>query len=271
MAADDRHVQNHGATQRRTGSLTPRLRPPNLQNPLARPAPSEQGSPAMALTLALELAGLANGVPVEVVGNGEFDAGHLRLEIGIARALFTFDPALIAVGLLDVLALAGNGLGDTDVPTYIRSRTDLYDEHGREAGGWRVLAALTRGEGTVRLEGQLLDHRTHMEPGELIRTVEPWSALSQPLEPEGLLLSGAWQVETRRGNAYRGVSVAVVERDLLESVTRLEFGPVRVRRGTEGSVERITVEACGWRRESAGIWFSEPSVPRPDRDVILSG
>jgi hypothetical protein len=35
-----------------------------------------------------------------------------------------------------------------------------------------------------------------------------------------------------------------VERDLLNSVVRLEFGPVCVRRETEGSVERITVEAA---------------------------
>jgi hypothetical protein len=58
-----------------------------------------------------------------------------------------------------------------------------------------------------------------------------------------MLLAGAWHVETGRGNAYRGVSVAVVERDLLESVARLEFVPVRVRRETGRSVERITVEA----------------------------
>jgi hypothetical protein len=38
--------------------------------------------------------------------------------------------------------------------------------------------------------------------------------------------------------------VAVVERDLLDSVVRLEFGPVCVRRGTEGSAERMAVEAA---------------------------
>jgi hypothetical protein len=134
-------------------------------------------------------------------------------------------------------------VGD-DIPAHVRSRTDLYDEHGREAGGWRVLAALTRDTGTLRLQGQLLDHRTQMEPSERVVGVEPWTALAQPLEPEGMLLSGAWHVETGRGNAYRGVSVAVVERDLPEFVARLEFGPMRVRRETEGSVERIAVEAA---------------------------
>jgi hypothetical protein len=35
-----------------------------------------------------------------------------------------------------------------------------------------------------------------------------------------------------------------VERDLLDSVARLEFGPVRVRRETEGSAERMAIEAA---------------------------
>ena len=38
--------------------------------------------------------------------------------------------------------------------------------------------------------------------------------------------------------------MAVVERDLLDSVARLELGPVRVRRETEGRVERMVVEAA---------------------------
>jgi hypothetical protein len=92
----------------------------------------------MAPALAIELAGLANGALVEVVGTGEVDAGHVRMEIRTARPHLAFDPALVAAGILDVLALAGNGLGDTDVPVRVRSRTDVYDEHGREAGGsWR--------------------------------------------------------------------------------------------------------------------------------------
>jgi hypothetical protein len=103
----------------------------------------------MAPALALEITGLANGAPVEVVGSGEIDAGRLRLEVRTLRANLAFDPALVAVGILDVLAVVGNALGKTD-PAHVRSRTDLYDEHGREAGGWRVVAALTRGGGTVR-------------------------------------------------------------------------------------------------------------------------
>jgi hypothetical protein len=58
-----------------------------------------------------------------------------------------------------------------------------------------------------------------------------------------MLLAGAWHAQTGRGNGYRGVTVSVVERDLLDSVVRLELGPVRVRRGTEGSAERAAVEA----------------------------
>jgi hypothetical protein len=202
----------------------------------------------MAPTLAIELAGLANGAPVEVVGNGEVDAGCVRMEISTPRAHMAFDATLVVLGLLDVQALATNGeardTGNDNAPAHVRCRTDLYDEHGREAGGWRVLAALTCDTGTRRLQGLLLDHRTHMEPGELIRSVQPWVVLAQPLEPEGVLLAGAWHVETGRGNGYRGVTVAVVERDPLEFVARLEFGPVRVRRETEGSVERIAVEAA---------------------------
>jgi len=198
----------------------------------------------MGLNLELRIDGCANSAPVEVVGSGEIDAGCVHLEVRTARAHLAFDPALIAVGVLDVLTLAGNGLGDTDIPTYVRSRTDLFDEHGREAGGWRVLAEVTRGEGTVRVAGQLVDYRTHMEPGEQVRSVQPWVVLAQTLGPEGMLLSGAWHVETGRGNGYRAISFAVVERDLLESVARLDFGPVRVRRETEGRVEGGVVEAA---------------------------
>jgi hypothetical protein len=190
----------------------------------------------MAPALALELAGLANNAPVEVVGTGEVDAGRLRLEVRTLRANLAFDPALVAVGILDVLAVVGTA--------HVRSRTDLYDEHGREAGGWRVIAATSRDASTVRPAGLLLDHRTHMEPGEQVRSVGPWTTLAQPLEPEGVLLAGAWHAQTGRGNGYRGVSVAVVERDLLESLARLEFGPVRVRRETEGSGERLAIEAA---------------------------
>jgi hypothetical protein len=200
----------------------------------------------MGLALQVEIAGLANGAPVEVVGTGELGVGHVRLELRTARAHLAFDATLVAVGLLDVLALVGNAQGnaDFDAPVHVRSRTDLYDEHGREAGGWRVLAALTHEAGLVRLAGLLVDHRTHLELGEQIRSVAPWAVLAQPVGPEGVLLAGAWSVETGRGNGYRGVSVALVERDLLESVTRLEFGPLRVRRKTEGSVERIAVDAA---------------------------
>ena len=160
----------------------------------------------MGLALELEITGLASGAPVEVVGIGEIDTGRLRLEVRTLRANLLFDPALVAVGLLDVLALVGNA--------HVRSRTDLYDEHGREAGGWRVLAEVMRGEGTVRLAGLLLDHRTYLEPGERVVGVEPWTALAQPLDPEGVLLAGAWHVETGRGNGYRGVTVSVVEGDV---------------------------------------------------------
>ena len=68
----------------------------------------------MAPALALEITGLANGAPVEVVGSGEFDAGWVRVERRTARPHLALDPALVAIGLLDVLALAGNGLGKTD-------------------------------------------------------------------------------------------------------------------------------------------------------------
>ena len=82
----------------------------------------------MAPALALEITGLANGAPVEVLGTGEVDAGCVRLELRTARPHLAFDPALIAVGLLDVLALVGNA--------HVRSRTDLYDETGaRLVGG----------------------------------------------------------------------------------------------------------------------------------------
>jgi hypothetical protein len=193
----------------------------------------------MAPALALEITGLANGAPVEVLGAGETDAGRLRLET--LRANLLFDPALVAVGLLDVLALVGNA--------HVRSRTDLYDEHGREAGGWRVLAEVMRGEGTVRLAGLLLDHRTYLEPGERVVGVEPWTALAQPLDPEGVLLAGAWHVETGRGNGYRGVTVSVVEGEVGSAgEMRLGFASVRVDRTGGGGVT-VAAEVTAERSE----------------------
>jgi hypothetical protein len=194
----------------------------------------------MAPTLAVELTGLANNAPVEVVGTGEVDAGRVHMEIRTARPHLAFDPALVAVGILDVLALVGNAQGNTE-PVHVRSRNDLYDEHGRAAGGWRIVAAMTCCGGTVRLDGQLLDHRTRLEPGERVRSVEPWTVLAQPLGAEAMLLAGAWNAETGRGNGYRGVTVAVVEGDaeLPRAVTRLGIEAVRV--GREG--ERVAVEA----------------------------
>ena len=194
----------------------------------------------MGLALELEITGLANGAPVEVGGSGEIGAGRLHLAVRTPRANIVFDPALVAVGILDVLAFA---LGNT----HVRSRTDLYDEHGREAGGWRVIAATSRDASTVRLAGLLLDHRTHMEPGEQVRSVEPWAVLAQPLKPEGVLLAGAWQAQTGPGNGYRGVTVAVVDRQIRLPVqrgaTRLGIAAVRIGRGVEQGGERVAIEA----------------------------
>jgi hypothetical protein len=89
--------------------------------------------------------------------------------------------------------------------------------------------------------GLLVDYRTHMEPGELVHTVEPWTALAQPLEPEGALLAGAWQAQTGRGNGYRGVGASVVEGGVgaRRRVTRLAIEAVGI--GRKG--ERVMVEA----------------------------
>jgi hypothetical protein len=201
----------------------------------------------MALVLELRIAGCANNVPVEILGGGEVDGDRLHLDVRVARSLLTIDPALVVIGLLDVLALAGRVVGRLDRvdPAYARSRTDLYDEQGREAGGWRVVAALTHDEGKVRLEGQLLDHRTYLEPGERVRTVEPWTVLAQPLEPEGVLLAGAWHVQTGRGNGYRGVTVSTVEGEAGSAVaTRLSIAPVRIRREVGDEAERVVVEGA---------------------------
>jgi len=96
-------------------------------------------------------------------------------------------------------------------------RTELYDEHGREAGGWRVVAALGRTGGGVQLAGQLLDHAARIEPGERVVAVDaPWSVLAQPVGGEGeggdgVLLASAWDARTNRGYGYRGVTTAVVD------------------------------------------------------------
>jgi hypothetical protein len=166
----------------------------------------------------LKLVGSAKGVPVELAGSGEFDAvaGRLLLDLRLARPLLMFDPALIALGLLDVLAHAATQdsavATDADSPAHIRSGTDLYDENGRDAGGWRVVATLARSGQAARLEGQLLGCSQRIEPGERVVAVDAsWTVLVQPLEPEGVLMAGAWEARSGRGNCYRGVTTTLAE------------------------------------------------------------
>ena len=207
-------------------------------------------APAPALALEIELAGLANGVPVEVMGSGEVAGGRVRVAVRLpgGPVALAFDPALVVLGLLDVLALLGQ-VGETEGPVYVGARMDLYDEHGRDAGGWRVLAEATREGGTLRLAGILRDHATHLEPGELVRGVEPWTVVAQHLEPGGVLLAGAWHVETGRGNGYRGVSVAAVD-GLPPPATALWFGAVQVRR--DEGLARVEVNVTAEERGHAG-------------------
>ena len=75
--------------------------------------------------------------------------------------------------------------------------------------------------------------------------VEPWLAIAQPLDPEGVLLAGVWQAQTGRGNSYRGASVAVVvgDAELPRAVTRLGISSVRVGRLAEVGAHGMTVDA----------------------------
>ena len=56
-----------------------------------------------------------------------------------------------------------------------------------------------------------------IEPGERVVAVDAaWGVLVRPLGDggeggEGVLLAGAWDVRTGRGNGYRGVTTAVVD------------------------------------------------------------
>ena len=104
--------------------------------------------------------------------------------------------------------------------------------------------ALTHEAATVRLAGLLQDHSTHMEPGELIWSVEPWTVLAQPLNPEGVLLAGAWHAQTGRGNGYRGVSVAAVDGDVGSGgfSTRLKIASVSLRGEVGNETERFLVD-----------------------------
>jgi hypothetical protein len=102
-------------------------------------------------TVELELVGSADGVPVEVTGHGEIERDRLTLEVRAARSLLLLDPTLVALGLLDVLAFLATQPwpADPDADVSVRSRTDLYDEHGRDSGGWRVVTALGRTGGSL--------------------------------------------------------------------------------------------------------------------------
>jgi len=195
----------------------------------------------------LELVGTADGVPVEITGHGQTHLDRLALEVQTTRSLLLLDPALIALSLLDVLALAATRPWPADPHVHVRSRTDLYDEHGRDAGGWRVVAVVGRTGGGVRLDGQLLDHVVHIEPGERVVAVDaPWAVVVQPVGNDSALLAGAWDVRTGRGNGYRGVTVTVAG-GLLEggaAAIRLAFQAVQIRGEDNGRGEIVGLEAA---------------------------
>jgi len=106
--------------------------------------------------LELKLAGSASSVPVEVTGHGSVhtDMGRLALQVRVARPLPLLAPPLVALGAIWPDAVGDGDAAehgpdadagqDPDSHAHVRVRTDLYDEHGREAGGWRVVAALGR-------------------------------------------------------------------------------------------------------------------------------
>lgn len=95
----------------------------------------------------------AHGVPVDITAHGsvDTDAGRLTLEVRVARSLLLLDPALAVLGLLDVLTFAATQpwSDHPDADVHVRSRADLYDEHGRDSGGWRVVTALGRTGGSL--------------------------------------------------------------------------------------------------------------------------
>jgi hypothetical protein len=167
----------------------------------------------------LALTGSSDGVSVELTGRGQFDAvtSRLTLQVGIAGSLLVFDPALVAISLLEVLAIVAlrprpapepNAVS----PVYVRSLTDLHDKQGREAGSWRVVAALSRGHSGLRLDGQVLECSLSIEPSERVAAVDASrKVLVQPLKPEGVLLVGAWDARTGLGNDYRGVTTTLAD------------------------------------------------------------
>ena len=210
--------------------------------------------------LELSLIGSSDGVPVELTGRGNFDTGggRLTLDVGIARSLLLFDPALVSISLLDVLALAALGMRqapepDWDSPLYVRSRTDLYDESGREAGGWRGVVALMRARcGCVRLDGQVLDCSLRIEPGERVVAADaPRRIIATRVEPEGKLFAKAWEARTGRGNSYRGLTTTVHESyawlDCMPTAEEIEQEEIQFRRTVSASGETVSV-GCRYRR-----------------------
>ena len=76
---------------------------------------------------------------------------------------------------------------------------------------------------------------------------------------------GAWQAQTGRGNAYRGITVAVVEGEpaLPAAATQLRIAPTLVHRETEDASERIVVEADVVATERAASGWAASVRPSP--------
>jgi len=85
----------------------------------------------------------------------------------------------------------------------------------------------------------------------------PWASLAQPLELEGVLLAGAWDARTGRGNGYRGVVTAVAEgwqSSGSERAVRLGFDGIQITRAAEGVGEDVQI---------AGQFTSDRPFPSP--------
>jgi len=170
----------------------------------------------MATALELRYAGCANGAPVTLFGKGQIDVGKrehgLQLTLDVPPSPLHWDHALAVLGL----CCAPLVNADEDSPVLVQSRSHLWDENGREMGSWAESAVVKSVGGGLRWRVQLLRCDVRLEAIERLRTVETCHLQAMPTGEEWTAVTSTWSFMSGLGNRYRGVTVAMIDRQLGE-------------------------------------------------------
>ncbi len=181
------------------------------------------GAAGRKLRVEIEFGGIVNGVPVTITGRGHVGQGRLNAELHADVVPLGFDPALPALGSLDVILAVTVGTGaagdavlveepaDGARPDPLFAHTDLVllDDTHRELGRVGTVLRVETAPGWVEVRGQLTEARTNMEAMERVTSVERICVGPPvPLGRDGAVLTRTVAFETSFGHEYLSVAVS---------------------------------------------------------------